>query len=91
MPLKEVWNFLLSKHGLQIWLGTWKLDKWETGITFITNDGIRGEVRVFNPYSHIRLLWQRENWSNITIIEIRTVSDDERTIIHIHQEQQQFL
>jgi uncharacterized protein YndB with AHSA1/START domain len=87
MPLKNVWNFLFSKRGLEIWLGTWKLDKWETGITFITDNGIKGEVRVFNLYSHIRVSWQPKNWKNISILELRTITRDGKTTLHFHQEQ----
>lgn len=84
--LKQVWDFLFSKKGLVIWLGTWELDKWETGITFTTHSGTKGVVRVFSPYSHIRLSWQPTDWENATILQLRLVASGENTMIHIHQE-----
>lgn len=84
--LKETWNFLFSNEGLEIWLGTSKLDKWETGIKYTTRDGIIGKVRVFSPYSHIRLSWRKGNWQNDSILHVRTISKDNKTIIRIHHE-----
>ena len=84
--LKATWNFLFSNQGLEIWLGTSKLDKWETGIKYIARDGIIGKVRVFSPYSHIRLSWQKGNWQNDSILHVRTISKDNKTIIRIHHE-----
>lgn len=86
LPLKRVWDFLFSKKGLVIWLGTWELDKWETGITFTTNNGIKGIVRVFSPYSHIRLSWQPADWDYATILQLRLVATGDNTILLIHQD-----
>ena len=86
VSVKEAWHFLFSNQGLEIWLGTSKLDKWETGIKYITRDGVNGKVRVFSPYSHIRLSWRKENWQNDSILHVRTISKDHKTIIRIHHE-----
>jgi uncharacterized protein YndB with AHSA1/START domain len=87
VPARDVWNFLLSKRGLGIWLKTWKLDKWETGIHFTTEHGVKGKVRVFNPYSHIRLSWHPPHWENSSILEIRTLARNGGTLLHFHMEQ----
>lgn len=89
LPIREVWHALLSKAGLEIWLGTSELEKWETGIKFKANNGIQGKVRVFNPYTHIRLSWQYPGWKNVSILNIRTEEREKEgeVIIRIHQEQ----
>ncbi len=86
LPLREVWHFLFSKQGLEIWLGTSQLDKWETGIRFNTNSGLEGVVRVFTPYSHIRLSWQLADSKIDSIVQIRAISLGDKTKIQIHQE-----
>jgi len=86
LPLREVWNYLFSRQGLEIWLGTWNLDKWETGITFETDQGLHGEVRVFSSYSHIRLTWKNREWENVSIFQMRTLDLHRRTEIRIHHE-----
>lgn len=84
--LEEVWNFLLSKEGLSIWLGTNQLDKWETGIEFILPDGTWGNIRVFKLYSHIRLSWKPSRWHNVSILQVRTIPKDQKTTVSFHQE-----
>lgn len=85
-PVSEVWKILISKRGMIVWLGTWKFDKWETGIEFITQEGTRGKIRVFKIFSHIRLTWRRKNWENDSILQIRTISVSGKTTISFHQE-----
>jgi activator of HSP90 ATPase len=85
-PVKHLWKFLLSKKGMAIWLGTWEFDKWETGIEYLTHEGIRGKIRVFKVFSHIRLSWQRQDWTNRSILQIRTTPKDEKTTLSFHQE-----
>ena len=86
LPIETVWQFLLSKKGMAIWLGTWEFDKWETGIEYRTKEGIQGIVRIFKVYSHIRLSWRRMGWTSDSILQIRTIGGDRKTIISFHQE-----
>lgn len=86
-PLRDVWNYLFSKRGLEVWLETSELEKWETGINFKTKNGIQGEIRVFSPYSHIRLSWQRPDWENVSILQLRVIENNGGTEIRMHHEQ----
>ena len=86
LRVEMVWEFLLSKKGMAIWLGTWEFDKWETGIEYRTKEGINGIVRAFKVYSHIRLSWHRKGWTNDSILQIRTIGRDRKTVISFHQE-----
>lgn len=85
-PLERVWDFLISKEGLIIWLGSNTFDKWETGIKFITKDGIKGKVRVFKIYSLIRLSWKMAGWDNESILQVRIIEFASKTVLSFHQE-----
>lgn len=81
----DMWNFLFSEKGLKIWLG--KLDgELELKKEFITEKGGRGYVRVFKPNSHIRINWQKKNWTNISTVQLRVIGNKEKTTISFHQE-----
>jgi hypothetical protein len=80
---RELWNLLFSKHGLAIWLGTSQLEKWETGISFETEEGLQGQVRVFKIYSHIRLKWKPDAWNTPGILQIRLTGNGEVTTLVI--------
>ena len=82
---EKVWNFLFSKNGLKIWLGTLE-DDLELKKEFKTKNGITGFVRVFKPNSHIRLNWKPKTWGNISTVQIRVIGNNEKTTIAIHQE-----
>ncbi|MBN1949870.1 MAG: hypothetical protein JW801_01625 [Bacteroidales bacterium] len=87
VPLEETWNFLISKDGLELWLGTHELDKWETGIGFVSADGVSGSVRVFKVFSHIRLSCKMSEWQNESVLQLRTIPAKTGTTISFHQEQ----
>ena len=81
----DMWNFLFSEKGLKIWLG--KLDgELELKKEFITEKGVRGYVRVFKPSSHIRINWQKKNWTNISTVQLRVIGNKKKTTIKFHQE-----
>ncbi len=56
------------------------------GKNFITESGITGFVRVFNPNSHVRMSWKSKSWANTSTLQIRIIKLEEKTTIAIHQE-----
>ncbi len=82
---EKVWYFLFSENGLEIWLGKLNTEL-ELKKEFVTENGITGFVRVFNPNSHIRMNWKPKNWGNISTVQIRVIGDENKTTIAIHQE-----
>ena len=86
VSLYDAWDLLLSRKGLELWLGTDNLEKWETGLEFRSSDGITGSVRVFRVYSHIRISWKKKEWSNYSVLQIRTIETGAKTTISFHQE-----
>ncbi len=82
---ENVWRFLFSKSGLITWLGE-ILEEIEIGKSFKTKDGVEIFVRVFHPFSHIRLDWKKKEWDNFSRIQIRVIEKGSKTTIRFHQE-----
>ncbi len=80
-----LWDFMFSDKGLKIWLGEIK-NELEIKKSYRTKDGIEGFVRVFTPYSHIRMNWKKKNWDNISTVQVRVIGNQEKATISFHQE-----
>jgi len=80
-----LWDFMFSGKGLKIWLGELK-EELEIKKAYKTKDGIEGLVRVFKPYSHIRMNWKRRNWKNTSTVQVRVIGNQEKATISFHQE-----
>lgn len=85
VSIEEMWDFLFSDNGLNIWLGKLKTE-FELKEHFETENEITGFVRVFNPYSHIRINWKRKNWDNLSTLQVRVLRNKEKATLSIHQE-----
>lgn len=80
-----LWDFMFSEKGLKIWLGEIK-EELEIKKSYKTKDGIEGLIRVFTPYSHIRMNWKKKNWENISTVQVRVIGNHEKATISFHQE-----
>jgi len=81
----EMWEFLLSRKGLEIWLGELETE-FDLQKEFKTKNGVNGFVRVFKPNSHIRINWQKKNWENLSTVQLRVIGKNEKTTVSFHQE-----
>lgn len=85
VTIESAWDVLFSDNGLRIWLG--ELDsELELKKSYKTTDGIEGLVRVFKPYSHIRMNWKKRDWQNISTLQVRTIGNNGKTTVSFHQE-----
>lgn len=82
---EHLWDFLFSDKGLKIWLGELE-DELEIKQGFKTKEGIEGFIRVFKPYSHIRMKWKKQNWENTSTVQVRVMGDHEKATVSFHQE-----
>lgn len=82
---EDMWDFLFSQRGLKIWLGELETE-FELKKEFSTVNGVRGFVRVFEPNSHIRVNWQKKDWTNVSTVQLRVIKNKEKTTISFHQE-----
>ena len=87
IPVDQAWQLLTSPDGVRAWLGAAPSLKWEKGEKYALKDGSSGEVRVFNPGSHLRITWQPEGWPRASTIQVRAIpSGEAKTVISFHQE-----
>ena len=85
VPLESAWDFMFSEQGLKIWLGELE-NELEIDEQFKTREGVEGLVRVFKPFSHIRLNWKNKNWDNNSTVQVRIFGNQKKTTISFHQE-----
>jgi hypothetical protein len=57
-PHHRAWELITSLEGVQIWLGDGEVPVWSKGETYHLKDGTKGEIRVYNPLSHLRITRQ---------------------------------
>jgi uncharacterized protein YndB with AHSA1/START domain len=86
LPFSEevIWRLLLSPEGLAVWLGG-PIELAE-GARYALADGTSGEVRVYKPWSHIRLTWQPPGWTRPSLIQVRVIPAKSGTTLSFHQE-----
>lgn len=83
---QKAWDFMFSGTGLKIWLGD--LENFpELKEEYQTKDGISGFIRVFKPYSHIRMNWKKKDWDNTSTVQVRVIGKNtSKSTISFHQE-----
>lgn len=81
----EAWEYMFKGPGLHIWLGRFKGPLIEKE-AYVTNDGDEFFVRVFKDLSHIRMSWKKQSWANSTVLQVRVLPKDKKSIISFHQE-----
>ncbi|MBD0384225.1 SRPBCC domain-containing protein [Paenibacillus sp. WST5] len=89
LPLskEQLWAYLTSTAGIQLWIGDMPFLELKVGHKFITKDGTSGELRVVKPLEQLRMTWQRKDWERASTLQIRLLSaHPDKTTISIHQE-----
>lgn len=86
---KKLWDLVLSKKGLEVWLGKVKDFELKVGFHYKTADGTEGEVRTFKKGEKIRLTWKPKDWKKASTLQItlfcpRNTMD--KTNLHFHHE-----
>lgn len=82
----EVWRFMFSERGRQIWLGDVVAGAFLPDSSWVTADGISGQLRVLKPDSHFRMTWQARQWANVSTLQVRVIPNKGRTTLSFHQE-----
>lgn len=81
----DLWKFLLSEEGLEVWLGEINFDEFEINKPFKTKQGVEGKLTVFKLDSHLRLAWKPKNWEKSSFVEMRITNLKGRARILFHQ------
>lgn len=84
LPPDAAWEFLLGE-GLPLWLGHTTLGR-EAGRTYVTDEGVRGEVRSRSDGRRVRLTWQPPDWSHDTTLQLTVLPAATGTTVAFHQE-----
>lgn len=83
----QAWDWLTSPDGVRVWLGDVKGElPREPGAAYETRDGAKGEIRVFEPGSHLRLTWQPKGWKRASLIQVRVRPALKGATLAFHQE-----
>lgn len=82
----KAWDLLFSDNGLKIWIGELISGDFSINQDYQTKEGISGCIKVFKPFSHIRLTWKKNEWQNVSTLQIRIIVSKSGTTISFHQE-----
>ncbi|WP_246257878.1 SRPBCC family protein [Amycolatopsis anabasis] len=85
-PIDEVWEFLVGRDGVQIWLGPGMELPRKPKATYETASGTTGEIRSFRRLDRVRLTWRPKDWDHDSTVQIALVSAGAKTTIKFHQE-----
>lgn len=86
-PIEQVWDFLTSAAGTELWLGHGVTALDEKGREYETADGTTGETRSFRREDRIRLTWQPSDWDHDSTVQVAvTPNGYDKTVIRFHQE-----
>ena len=85
-PGSEVWDFLVSRDGVEIWLGPGVELPRETGRSYETANGTTGEIRSFVEGDRVRLTWQPKDWDHSSTVQVRLSGAGAKTTLRFHQE-----
>jgi hypothetical protein len=94
---QAMWEFLLSDHGLEVWLGKISSGAFDLMQEFVTQDGTQGMLRVFVPDCHVRYKWKPSTFEKPSTVELRVVNAKGKAKVIFHhtgfyqKEQQEIL
>jgi uncharacterized protein YndB with AHSA1/START domain len=86
IDLKAAWKLITSEEAVSLWLGNPADIDFSKGAEYELSDSSQGEVRVFEPNSHLRITWQPQGWQHASLIQVRVMPAKTGTTISFHQE-----
>jgi uncharacterized protein YndB with AHSA1/START domain len=81
-----VWDFLVSREGVAIWLGPGVELPREPGTEYETANGTVGEIRSFVEGDRVRLTWRPGDWDHDSTVQVRLSGSGAKTTLRFHQE-----
>jgi uncharacterized protein YndB with AHSA1/START domain len=81
-----VWDFLVSRDGVAIWLGPGLELPREPGAEYETANGTVGEIRSFAEGDRVRLTWRPSDWDHDSTVQVRLSGSSTKTTLRFHQE-----
>ncbi|MFT4260145.1 SRPBCC domain-containing protein [Microbacterium sp.] len=84
IPPAFAWEFLMG-DGLSLWLGRTALGR-VPGEAYVTDEGVRGELRSRSEGRRVRLTWKPGEWSHDATLQLTVLPAATGTTIAFHQE-----
>jgi uncharacterized protein YndB with AHSA1/START domain len=85
-PAEVVWDFLVSREGVTIWLGPGVELPRQPGAEYETANGTVGEIRGFADGDRVRLTWRPSDWDHDSTVQVRLSGAGAKTTLRFHQE-----
>ncbi|RSM47671.1 SRPBCC domain-containing protein [Amycolatopsis balhimycina DSM 5908] len=85
-PAAMVWDFLVSREGVAVWLGPGAELPREAGAEYETANGTVGEIRSFVAGDRVRLTWRPSDWDHDSTVQVRLSGSGAKTTLRFHQE-----
>lgn len=87
-PVTELWEFLLSREGSEIWLGPGAELPRRRGEAYETANGTAGQVRSFHELDRVRLTWRPKDWEHDSTLQVTVsaASSAAKSTLRFHQE-----
>lgn len=88
VPAELLWKWILSKKGIEIWLGSGPDFQFQVGEEYLLADGTTGKVRVYQPNSHWRITRQPTivSYDRPSIIQVRIIKSGDKSVLSFHEE-----
>ncbi|MBL0742950.1 SRPBCC domain-containing protein [Chryseolinea lacunae] len=86
LPLTKdaAWDFLISPEAMKIWLG--KAIAPDDTKPRTVKKGLRAELVVFTPGSHLRLRWHPDKWISPSTLQVRVVAGAKSSTLSFHHD-----
>lgn len=86
-PAETIWDFLVSRDGVEIWLGPGVDLPREPGAEYETANGTVGEIRSYVENDRVRLTWRPGDWDHDSTVQVRlSGATGTKTTLRFHQE-----
>jgi uncharacterized protein YndB with AHSA1/START domain len=82
----QVWDFLVGRDGVEIWLGPGAELAGELGTAYETANGTTGEIRNYTEGDRLRLTWRPKDWDHDSTLQISVSGTDQKCTFRFHQE-----
>ncbi len=82
----QVWDFLVGRDGVGIWLGPGAELGRELGEAYETANGTTGEIRGRSEGDKLRLTWRPKDWDHDSTLQITVSGTEQKTTFRFHQE-----
>ncbi|HEY2063099.1 SRPBCC domain-containing protein [Amycolatopsis sp. NBC_01480] len=82
----RLWEFLLGREGVEVWLGAGVELPRGRGEGYETANGITGEIRSFHEGTRVRLTWRPKDWDHDSTLQLTVVDQGRRSTLKFHQE-----